>query len=121
MRRIWQEINGFIWWTHNRGSLRYDIMVALILAFIFFTPRRVFRDLPPAAVEALRPGEYRVEVMALVPSGSSLDTTLANAVREHTGQAVHIVRSEPVRDAVGTLLAYRVWVDTGKAGLDKSK
>jgi hypothetical protein len=29
-------------WTHERGTLQYDIMCALILAFIFFVPKSCF-------------------------------------------------------------------------------
>ncbi len=110
MRRIWREITGFIWWTYERGSLRYDIMVGLILAFIFFTPRYVFRDQPHAAVEMTRPGVYRVEADSLVPAGPELDAMVTRLLRERTGRDVHVQRLEPLKDAGGTLLAYRVWV-----------
>jgi hypothetical protein len=29
-------------WTHERGTLPYDIICALILAFIFFVPKSCF-------------------------------------------------------------------------------
>jgi hypothetical protein len=29
-------------WTHERGTLQYDIICALILAFIFFVPKSCF-------------------------------------------------------------------------------
>jgi hypothetical protein len=110
MGRIWREITGFIWWTNERGSLRYDIMVGLILAFIFFTPRYVFRDQPHAGVEMTQPGVYRIDAEALVPQGMDLDATVAKVLREQTGRDVHVQRLEPMKDAGGTLLAYRVWV-----------
>jgi len=111
MGRIWREISGFVWWTYERGSLRYDIMVALILAFIFFTPREIFRDKPPAAVEVMEQGLYRIDAGVLEPSGDELDAAIARVLRTHEGHEVHIQRHEPVRDAAGTLLAYKVWVD----------
>jgi hypothetical protein len=110
MRRIWREIAGFVWWTYERGSLRYDIMVGLILAFIFFTPRYVFRDQPHAGVEMTQPGVYRVNADSLVPVGPDLDATITRLLREQTGREVQVQRLEPVKDAGGTLLAYRVWV-----------
>jgi hypothetical protein len=109
MRKIWREISGFVWWTYERGSLRYDIMVGLILAFIFFTPRAVFRDQPRPAVEMTEPGVYRVDAESLIPAGPELDAMIARVLREKTGQDVHVQRLEPVKDAGGTLLAYRVW------------
>jgi hypothetical protein len=111
MGRIWREISGFVWWTYERGSLRYDIMVALILAFIFFTPRGVFRDKPPAPVEVVEEGLYRIDAAALEPNGEELDTAIARVLRTQEGHEVRIQRHEPVRDAAGALLAYRVWVE----------
>ena len=39
-------LKRFILWDFKRGSWQYDVMVGLILAFIFLTPREVFRDGP---------------------------------------------------------------------------
>jgi hypothetical protein len=45
---VGQTIKGYIWWTYPRGSLHYDVMVTLILAFIFLAPRWInFADKPP--------------------------------------------------------------------------
>jgi|ERR1022692_327841 hypothetical protein len=111
MGRIWREISGFVWWTYERGSLRYDIMVALILAFIFFTPRGVFRDKPPTAVEVVEQDVYRIDAGALVPNDGELDAAIARVLSDHEGHEVRIQRHEPVRDAAGALLAYKVWVE----------
>jgi hypothetical protein len=35
-----------IFWDFPRGSVFYDLVVALILAFIFLTPAEWFRDQP---------------------------------------------------------------------------
>ena len=40
------ELKRFVLWDHTRGSWQYDVMVGLILAFIFLTPREMFRDQP---------------------------------------------------------------------------
>jgi hypothetical protein len=45
----WKTIKGYIWWTYERGSFHYDVMVTVILLFIFLAPRVIdFRDKPPA-------------------------------------------------------------------------
>lgn len=31
-------LKNFIFWSYERGSIQYDVMVTLILAFIFVTP-----------------------------------------------------------------------------------
>ncbi len=35
-------LSRVIFWTYERGGWQYDILSALILAFIFLTPRAVF-------------------------------------------------------------------------------
>jgi len=32
-------LRDYFFWTYERGSFHYDVMVTLILAFIFLTPR----------------------------------------------------------------------------------
>jgi len=47
MGRVWKTISSFIWWSYDRGSIQYDIMVTLILLFIFLAPRKInFKDKP---------------------------------------------------------------------------
>jgi len=36
------SIRNILVWTYERGTLPYDIICALILAFIFFVPRSCF-------------------------------------------------------------------------------
>ena len=31
-------LKSYLFWTYERGSFHYDVMVTLILAFIFVTP-----------------------------------------------------------------------------------
>jgi hypothetical protein len=50
-------IKRFLLWDYPRASWQYDVMVALILAFIFLTPRTVFRD------------QRRISSIVEIPSG----------------------------------------------------
>jgi hypothetical protein len=45
MASIKQTIRSIFVWSYDRGTLQYDIICALILAFIFFVPRSCF--IPP--------------------------------------------------------------------------
>src|SRR5262245_19269526 len=36
----------FLLWSFDRGSIQYDIICALILAFVRLTPRSLFHDRP---------------------------------------------------------------------------
>jgi hypothetical protein len=41
-------IRNIFVWTYERGTLPYDILCALILAFIFFVPRSCFMAKHPS-------------------------------------------------------------------------
>lgn len=38
LRRLGRTLQGFVLWSHPRGSWQYDVMVALIVLFVLFTP-----------------------------------------------------------------------------------
>ena len=38
MTGIWRTIRGYILWSYERGTLQYDVMVTLILLFVFLSP-----------------------------------------------------------------------------------
>ena len=40
-------LGSYFWWSYERGSFHYDVMVTLILAFLFLSPRFIdFGDRP---------------------------------------------------------------------------
>ena len=44
-------LRSYLFWTYDRGSIHYDVMVSLILAFLFLGPRFIdFGDKPVATV-----------------------------------------------------------------------
>jgi hypothetical protein len=50
-------VGRFLFWDYPRGGWQYDVMVGLILAFIFLMPRDIFHDQPKATnVVMLRDG-----------------------------------------------------------------
>ena len=55
----------FILWDYKRASWQYDLMVALILAFTFFTPREWFRDQPRGGSVVMLPAEHGSSVFWL--------------------------------------------------------
>src|SRR5437762_13944609 len=47
MGAIWRTIRGYVLWSYERGSLHYDVMVTLILLFVFLSPYAInFKDKP---------------------------------------------------------------------------
>lgn len=120
MSKLGQTVRGYFWWTYPRGSVNYDVMVTLILAFIFVTPIWVnFRDKPmerppqQSEVVVQQWGDgflYKVDA-ANVKTGSDLETreSLLRIIEPISGY-VTIDKYQEVRDGRQNLVAYKVWV-----------
>ena len=120
MSKVGQTLRGYFWWTYPRGSVHYDVMVTLILAFIFITPIWVnFRDKPqekPArqsevVVQQVGDGFlYKVDA-ATVKTGSDVETrdSLLRIIEPIAGY-VTIDKYQQVRDGNHNVVAYKVWV-----------
>jgi len=121
MNGVWRTIRSYILWQHERGTLHYDIMVTLILAFVFFSPRVInFNDKPrplnqhPTGVLVTSDGAgglvYQIDGSAVLPGDeSALRAELLQVIEPISG-AVSILRYEPVSDRKGKVEGYRVWV-----------
>lgn len=104
---------------YPRGSVPYDIMVTLILAFIFIAPLFInFRDKPversPHQTEVVVRPEgngfvYKVDAAA-VKSGSDEETreSLMRVLEPIAGE-ISIDRYQPVLDSKRNVVAYEVW------------
>ncbi|WP_263419416.1 hypothetical protein [Terriglobus albidus] len=112
-------LRNYIFWTYERGSLHYDIMVTLILAFLFISPHYIdFKDRPQDS--PLEPTQTLVQqdgagyVYTLRPQDihhdtGDLDGDLLYAVVQYAGP-VTMDRYEVVKDAHGKVSRYKVWV-----------
>jgi hypothetical protein len=119
MSKAWQTIRGYIWWTHPRGNMHYDVMVTLILAFIFLTPRWMFNDKPTERVPhqtgvVVSPdGDnliYQIDGSAVqAKSDATIREQLLRVIEPITGEAV-VTRYEAVADNHGKVMSYKVWV-----------
>jgi hypothetical protein len=121
LRRAGAAIYRGVFWTYDRGTWQYDVMVGLILAFIFLTPRAWFRDRPleplPAAEILLLLDDsshkvYQVSAALLDADAQGSVVPSAKVVLEgHTGKSVEVVRAEPsLKDSHGRVVSYAVWV-----------
>ena len=120
MKKLWQILSSYIWWTHERGSVHYDVMVTLILLFIFIAPFKIdFDDKPaeriphPTGIVAYPDGEHGLvfEVAPSLVSGTERDgvkADLMRAIEPYAGN-VDFVRYEAVKDR-GRVSLYRVWI-----------
>jgi hypothetical protein len=122
MGAIWRTIRGYILWSYERGSLHYDIMVTLILLFVFVSPHFInFKDKPVERNPHLTgvvvitgdKGDFIYQIQA-----SAVNSTPGEDVRgqlekiiEPIAGAVSVTRYEMVKDASGRTQSYKVWVE----------
>ena len=119
MGKISQTIRGYIWWMYPRGSVHYDIMVTLILAFIFLGPIWInFRDKPqPRPLKQtevlVRPQAdgfvYTVDASAVLPGDDAQVRDELLRVIEPVAGEVRLDRFAAVRDTKGKIVAYKAW------------
>jgi hypothetical protein len=114
-----------VFWSYERGSWQYDVIVAAILAFIFLTPRSWFQRDPNLGMVDLRHVQGVVEIAheknrhtyvidaRLVQSRGPLNPSEAvhAILQERLGHAYHVVTVEPVKDQDAVVLSYRVVVE----------
>ncbi len=124
---MFKLLKSYFYWTYERGSFHYDVMVTLILLFLFLSPRIIdFKDRPVETV-ALRSSEVLVkeagtegesarfmyQIRADDMRGASTDEERKAAILrviEPISGEVTLERYEPVRDAQGHIIAYNAWV-----------
>ena len=72
-------IKRFIFGIFRMGSWQYDVMVGLILAFIFVTPKTIFRDQPKAASFVILRNGFWIDpqVLSGVPENEMLNRASA--------------------------------------------
>src|SRR5947209_5016524 len=123
---FFRTFSSYVWWTHARGSIHYDVMVTLILLFLFLAPYKIdFRDKPaaplrhPNQVTAYSDARGGVvyEVPAAAVAANVRDGHDAAALQSELGRVLQPVAGpvtfagyEPVSDDHGRLQSYRVWM-----------
>jgi len=101
-----------IFWEFPRASWQYDVVVALILAFIFLTPRTFFKDQPRPASIVQMPSEpgatvYWFETSLLAgESAARRPARAAELLRKRLGKEIGVLRVEPIHDSEGEIRGY---------------
>ena len=118
-----EVVKSYFYWTYSRGSFHYDVMVTLILVFIFVTPHLwnfgdkpfpVFGPAHPIVVSGSGGHDKILTVSAsdvTVPDGASdaaVKKALRKAIEPVTGDAVYISHWETRTDTQGNL-NWQVW------------
>jgi hypothetical protein len=132
MRRLWRGIVRTIFWSYERGSWPYDLVVILIVIFVLLTPRAWFRDQPKSAIvakssiklvadDALTQSQtYRIDSAVFAAEKRATKPTpelerethdlLGRTVGELKDHTFQVVRIEPIRAENGAVLFYDVTV-----------
>lgn len=123
-------LHNYFFWTYERGSFHFDVMVTLILLFLFVSPHVIdFKDRPVETValhgsevlvkEAGREGSSSRFVYQIRsdqnggPTAKQTDderrAAILRSVEPISGE-VTLEHYEPVLDAHGKVVAYNAWV-----------
>jgi len=120
-------IKSYIFWTYERGSFHYDVMVTAILLFLFLSPHYInFKDRPVETValhssevlvkEAGMSGDrarfiyqIRADDMGHVTTDEQINAAILRLVEPISGE-VTVVSHEEVKDAAGRVIAYNATV-----------
>ncbi len=117
-----QILRSYFYWTYPRGSFHYDIMVTLILLFIFVTPHLWDYGATPSSIAASdhsfvvvpngRGVIISVQASAVsIPAGASdreVKSILRKAIEPVTGDDVYVEHWETATDSQGNLM-WKVW------------
>ena len=121
MNVIWRTIRDYILWSYERGTIQYDVMVTLILLFVFLSPYWInFKDKPVehnphrTEVVVMPDGEggfiYKVEASAISSKDNEGQRAELLRIIEPISGEVTITKIEPAKDRSGRVLTYQVWV-----------
>ncbi|MGA3298677.1 MAG: hypothetical protein ABSD87_01205 [Candidatus Acidiferrales bacterium] len=132
MGSLWRGMVRTVFWSYERGSWPYDVMVVLIVIFVLFTPRAWFRDQPQttavssASIQLINDDSlnqtqtYRIDstVFAIEKRTARPSPELERETHDLLGRTVgdlkdhtfQIVRIDPVRSDTGTVQYYDVTV-----------
>jgi hypothetical protein len=121
MNAVWRTIRGYILWSYERGTLHYDIMVTLILAFVFLSPYWInFKDKPvahnshPTGVVVTSDAQgrlvYQIDAEDIKTGDeASVRKQLLDVIEPISGE-VSIVEYQAVPDRKGRVQSYKVVV-----------
>jgi hypothetical protein len=102
-------LRRLILWEAPRGSWQYDVVVGLILAFIFLTPRAWFRDQPrtPAPVHLSNGVVYWLEPDLLAGvADSERANRAASMLSSRFGKRLNVTRVDAITDSESEIKGY---------------
>ena len=108
-------LKRFLLWDYPRASWQYDVIVALILMFIFLVPREIFKDQPSASTIVRLPSEQGMSVFWVEPElleavpEPQRGTTVAQMLKARYGKRESVLRLEPIFGSEQEVKGYMAW------------
>ncbi len=111
MHYLLRTLKKLLFWSYGRSTWQYDVLCALILAFIFLTPHGWFKTSELKQVE-VHPTPSARAYLPVEPEKSGVQIDMAELerrVRIETGRPeATITGIEPKRDEQGRIVGYEV-------------
>src|ERR1039457_1962802 len=109
-------LKRFILWDYPRGGRPYDLIVGIILAFIFLIPRDWFHDqprMPKASSIAMLPAEngsspffVDADLLKNTPENQRVAKLTELLQSRTSNRHLKVIRVEPILDSEGELQGY---------------
>jgi hypothetical protein len=112
MRGFLRGLKRFVLWDYPRACWQYDVMVGLILGFIFFSPRDWFRDQPRASNIVMLQTHEGSEMLWIAPDllagvpEQQRTLKAAELLQKRFGKKVELLRLEPISNAESEIQGY---------------
>jgi hypothetical protein len=132
MEKLRQGFVRTVFWSYERGSWPYDLMVLAIIVFVLVTPRKWFHDQPrsdefvDSAVQLQSQNPlnqartYRLDARMLSPEKRAVRSTpelerevhdiLGRNVPDLEDQTFQILQIDPIRSNSGSVIYYDITV-----------
>lgn len=112
MGSIANGVKRVLLWDYKRAGWQYDVMVGVILLFVFLTPREWFRDQPKPSSVVMLPSDrgagvfwMEPDLLAGVPEQQQ-NAKASAVIKSRTGKKHEVVRLEPISDAEHEIKGY---------------
>jgi len=117
MRGFWNGLKRFLLWDFPRAGWQYDVMVGIILLFIFLTPRDWFRDQPkPSNIVMLQTMRGHGQAFWIAPDllggvpPAQRGTTVESLLKAKWHRSYRVLHVEPVSDSEQEITCWLAYV-----------
>lgn len=126
MMRLWRTLQDYILWSYERGTIQYDVMVTLILFFVFLSPQWInYKDKPlphdPHRTEVVVDSDGKAGLIFQIDGSlvrgkqdNEIRSDLLKIIEPISGQ-VSITKYDVDRDRFGGIKRYQVWCTRSSA------